>query len=105
MATQQEVIERQQEKAAMQRREDIEWMLQSERGRRILFDLVEGTRSFEVSFTGNSGSYFNDGRKSVGLEYFHEIMGISPDSFTLMWNEHNRRLQEQARELEESEEI
>ena len=84
-----------QKRLADERKSDLEWMLLNERGRRILFRLIEDTRSFEVSFTGNSGSYFNDGRKSVGLELFHEVMGISPESFTLMWNEHMQAVAEQ----------
>ncbi len=92
------------EKLEKQRKRDMEFMLQHPQTRRILFGLIEGTRSFEVSFTGNSGSYFNDGRKSVGLELFHEVMQISPDSFTLMWNEHMQALQDAERKLAESEE-
>lgn len=91
--------QQQQDKAQLVRKRDMEWMLASERGRRILFELIEGTRAFETSFTGNSGAFFNDGRKSVGLEFFHEVMGIAPDSFTLMWNEHQERLKDIQREL------
>ena len=105
MATQEEIQERLQSREIEQRIKDIKWMLEHEQGRRILFDLIEGTRAFETSFTGNSGSYFNDGRKSVGLEFFHEVMGISPESFTLMWNEHQERLQQRERELAESEDL
>lgn len=105
MATTQEVQAKIQDRELKQRVKDIEWMLKHEQGRRILFDLIEGTRAFETSFTGNSGSYFNDGRKSVGLEFFHEVMGISPESFTLMWNEHQERLLQQERELADSEDL
>lgn len=92
------------DKAIKQRRKDMEFMLSTKAGRRFLFELIEGTRSFEVSFTGNSGSYYNDGRKSVGLGLFHEVMQISPESFTLMWTEHMQALQEVEQQLDESEE-
>lgn len=77
-----------QEKRLAQREDDMRWMLEHEQGRRILFGLIESTGTFSQSFTGNSGSFFNDGRKSVGQDFFHEVMRLDPKRFTQMWTEH-----------------
>ncbi|TDX30764.1 hypothetical protein DFO67_10419 [Modicisalibacter xianhensis] len=80
--------EEMQEKRLAQREDDMRWMLEHEQGRRILFALIESTGTFSQSFTGNSGSFFNDGRKSVGQDVFHEVMRLDPKRFTQMWTEH-----------------
>lgn len=87
-----------------QRKDDIKFMLEYPQTRRVLFGLIEATGTFSTSFTGNSGSYFNDGRKSVGLELFHEIMAQAPDKFTEMWTEHHAAQAQIDQQLAESEE-
>ncbi len=72
-------------------------------GRRLLFALIADTGTFDNSFTGNSGSFFNDGRKSVGQALFHEVMRLDPERFTQMWQEHETAEAEAAAKLDEHE--
>ena len=54
-------------------------MLNLEQGRDILFYLVTRTRVFGPTFTGNSQSYWLEGRRSIGLELYHLILLVDPD--------------------------
>lgn len=86
--TEQTVEEKVQEREALRRARDLQAVLDTEHGRRFLFRLILETRTFESSFTGNSMSFYNDGRKSVGLDLFHEVMELDPVLFQQMWTEH-----------------
>lgn len=88
---------------AEQREEDLRWLLDHERGRRVLFALIDGAGTFDTSFTGNSGSFYKDGRKSVGLDLFKEVMALEPERFTQMWQEHQAAEAEAAAKLDEQE--
>lgn len=92
-----------QQEAAQQREADMRWMLEHESGRRILFALIASSGTFDTSFTGNSGSFFKDGRKSVGQEFFHEVMRLDPKRFTQMWTEHTDAEAQAQAQLEASE--
>lgn len=91
--------------AIAQRQRDMEQLLAMPAGRRVLFDLIRATGTFDTSFTGNSGSYFNDGRKKVGQDFFHEIMRIDPERFTQMWREYEEAEARAAAKLEQDEEF
>jgi len=76
-----------QQQEAERRREDMALLLEQPAFRRVLFELFARTGAFEDTFTGNSGSFYKDGRRSVGLELFHEVMAMEPERFTQMWKE------------------
>lgn len=42
-------------------------------GRRVLQDLLAFTRVFELSFTGNSQTFYNEGQRSVGLKILEAL--------------------------------
>ena len=77
-----------QQELRQQRREDLAALLDTEVGRRVIFALIDETGAFDNSFTGNSGSFYKDGRKSVGLDLFHQVMSLDPERFPQMWKEH-----------------
>lgn len=85
----QEQQARQQELKAIEREKDLQWMMGTKQGRRVLYRLIDDCGVFRSSNTGNSQTFFNEGRRSVGLAAFHEIMAISPESFVTMWRESN----------------
>lgn len=87
---------------ASQRAEDIRWLLDNERGRRVLFGMIDEAGTFSKTFTGNSQSYFLDGRRSIGLELFHETMELEPKRFLQMWNEHQAALADERRRIDEA---
>ncbi len=86
-----------------QRAADIRWMLDSERGRRVLFGLIESAGTFNKTFTGNSQAYYLDGRRSIGLELFHETMALESKRFLQMWEEYQAALATDRRRIDEAE--
>jgi hypothetical protein len=42
---------------------------------------------FRSSFTGNSETFFNEGKRSIGLFVLDELMQAKPDAFALMQKE------------------
>lgn len=69
--------EREDEEAHRLRREaeldDIAWLMSEQRGRRIMYRLLEMTSVFKSSFTGNSQTFFNEGRRAVGTTLIGDI--------------------------------
>lgn len=92
-----------QQEAFDQRVADMKFLLDCQSGRRFIFDLLDSTGAFDQSFTGNSGSFFNDGKKAVGLKLFHEVMRLEPNRFTQMWQEHQDAEAQAKAQLDESE--
>jgi hypothetical protein len=70
--------------AAVDRRvttEDWLWLLNSKRGRRILVDLLEVTGVNRTSYTGNSETFFREGRRSVGLHILQQAQTHAPEQY------------------------
>lgn len=70
-----------------QRDEDMTKLLSEAYGRRIMWRMLERCGIYKTSFTGNSTTFFNEGRRAVGLETLEEIIASSPTSYTLMQSE------------------
>jgi len=69
------------------RENDIRWLMSDPRGRRIVWAFLEETGIYRSSFTGNSTTFFNEGRRDVGLKLLAEINEIAVDQYTLMVKE------------------
>lgn len=67
--------------------QDIVWLMDSGQGRRILSRLMAVTGVFHISMTGNSLTYYNEGRRSVGLELLADVNEVCPEKYILMLNE------------------
>lgn len=68
--------------------QDIEWLMASPRGRRLVWDLLAFTGIYRQVFTGNSETFFNDGKRVVGLRYLDLVNRHAPDNYTAMLKEH-----------------
>lgn len=68
---------------------DIEWLMLSVQGRRIVWRLLEITGVYRSSYTGDNDTFFKEGARNVGLILMADIQRIAPDQFTLMLKEHN----------------
>lgn len=82
------------EAAAKQRKElegelkkDIRTILSTPAGRRFLWWLLSITGPHLPSYTGNSDTYFNEGRRAVGLEVEHRIVAADPAAYLAMIQE------------------
>lgn len=63
---------------------DLRAMLELPAGRRVLMRLIDGTGVFIRSFTGNSETFYREGRRAVGLDLVEHIEQVKPGSFAAL---------------------
>lgn len=67
---------------------DLEWLMESARGRRIVWAMLSHCGVFSTSFTNNGSLVmFREGRRDVGLKMMHDIQSVAPENFMIMWKE------------------
>ena len=62
----------------------IESISDTSQGREFLWWLFEICGVFTTSYTGNSDTYFNEGRRAVGNEVLHRLVEVKPEIFQAM---------------------
>ena len=62
----------------------IESIAETAQGRDFLWWLFEICGVFVSSYTGNSDTYFNEGRRAVGNEVLHRLVKVKPEIFQAM---------------------
>jgi hypothetical protein len=67
--------------------EDFKWLVAHKQGRRILWRLLSMSGVFRTSMTGNSNTFFNEGRRDIGLQLLAEVNEHSLDAYVLMLKE------------------
>lgn len=60
-------------------------------GRRIFWWLLEVSGVYRSSFTGNSTTFFNEGRRDLGLMLLGKITEAKPEALILMMQESKKR--------------
>jgi hypothetical protein len=71
------------QKVTDQQRQDFDvalrWVLADERGRRVLWQLLLDGRLFEQSYLGDAeAAVFNEGRRSLGLQWWDRVERADP---------------------------
>lgn len=57
-------------------------------GRRVLWSVIDGRcGTFGASYTGNSETFFREGRRAVGIELMADLQSLVPDLFIKMLSE------------------
>ncbi|CAB5083034.1 hypothetical protein IST4116A_01210 [Burkholderia cenocepacia] len=56
-------------------------------GRAWLWALLGSCEIFSPCFTGNSTTFFNEGKRAVGLPVFHQVTEEFPEQYLLMAKE------------------
>ena len=82
-----EQSEEQRKLAIDQEKMDMQWLMGSKRGRRIMWRLLERTGVYRSSFTGNSETFLREGQRNVGLMLMAQIHEVSPDQYAVMLKE------------------
>lgn len=82
--------------------EDLKKLLSMPEGRRYIWRLMAHAGVFRTSFTGNSTTFFNEGKREIGLMVISEVMNASPSSFTQMQNESVNEQKKLSKQLEQS---
>lgn len=66
---------------------DIKWLMSNKAGRRIALRLINEAGNSRLSFTGNSETFFREGRRSMGLLIEEEIKTHAWPDYLQMLNE------------------
>lgn len=86
----QRLVEEQKKAAELVKRDDqdIENIMNTVSGRRFIWSLLEETKVFASSFTGdNNATNFNEGQRNAGLRVFSNVMRVCPDMWLVMAKE------------------
>jgi hypothetical protein len=59
--------------------EDLKKVLQTDHGRRVLKNFLIKTKVFEASYTGNSDTFYNEGKRSIGRDTLNDIHEAAPE--------------------------
>lgn len=75
--------------------EDLRILLAQPEGRRFVARMLRVTRVFHDSFTGNSATFYNEGRRAVGTEIMADVARADPDQFASLLREQVSREDEE----------
>jgi hypothetical protein len=67
------------------------WLLGQPAGRRLIWSQLEECGVFSSSFTGNQVTYFNEGKRIVGLGILGKIAKFKPSALVEMMEESRKR--------------
>tara|TARA_R110001599_G_scaffold171353_1_gene362430 strand:+ start:444136 stop:444435 length:300 start_codon:yes stop_codon:yes gene_type:complete len=67
--------------------DDIKQVLSTKQGRRHYWKLMCDCGVFRTSFTGNSTTFFNEGKRAIGLQLLADLMEADADKYLLMTQE------------------
>ena len=76
--------------------DDIAWLMSEKRGRRLMFRMLEMCSVYRSSFTGNSQTFFNEGRRAVGTTLITDITEAGLEELELkMKIEHRTKMEKE----------
>ncbi len=78
---------RNQRAAQRQADRDLLAMLDNPAGRRVLMRVIDSAGVFVRSFTGNSETFYREGRRAIGLDLVEHIERVRPGSFAALQTE------------------
>lgn len=93
IAAQEREAEAERQQAETRRKQEVEdfkWLTNHAPGRRILWRVLERAGVFRTSFDGTSRTYFNEGRRDLGLFLLAELHEIAPDAYPKMLKENTQ---------------
>jgi hypothetical protein len=68
--------------------EDFKWLMDSKRGRRLMWRLLDKAGVFRTSFdTSALRMAMLEGQRNYGLHWLNEVMANAPEKFVQMLNE------------------
>ncbi len=72
----------------LQENDDLRWLMNAKRGRRIMHRLLARAGVFQLSFNTNAMTMaFNEGRRNEGLALTQKLMAACPEQWALMIKE------------------
>lgn len=74
--------------------EDIRFVMQTIPGRRVMWRMLSEANIFRSCFTGNSTTFYLEGKRDCMLPYYQDIMKACPELFWMAQQE-NIKLEKQ----------
>lgn len=71
--------EQQRKDKLSQYKRDLNAVLNTPEGQRVLFEVVSRCGVFQKSFTGNSETFFREGKRVIGLSVIDDIQVHAPE--------------------------
>jgi hypothetical protein len=71
-------------RAAIEAAEDLEAVLATPAGRRLIYRMLGECGVYRSSFSGNSGSFFQEGKRAIGLWLISEMEGVDVTAYPRM---------------------
>lgn len=97
-----ELIEQRNRRLQERGENDLRAILKLPEGRRLVWSMLEEGRVFQSSFTGNSETFFNEGKRAVGLVLLGRILAVKPEAFQQMTLEHASEEKDFAEQVEKA---
>lgn len=66
---------------------DLRRLLHEPWGRRLAYRLLEDAGVWASSFTGNSHTFYNEGRRNYGLDLYRDLLAADREMFHTMMRE------------------
>ncbi len=70
---------------------DVREVLSKPSGRRLFWGYLSECGIFKSSFTGNNTTFFNEGKREIGLQLLNDLTEAVPEAFLLMQREEAER--------------
>jgi len=67
--------------------DDLRTVMGTEQGHRFIWDLLGDAGVYRTSFTGNSETFFNEGKRQIGLAILARITETCPGEYLKMQTE------------------
>lgn len=66
---------------------DLRSVLNTAEGRRVLWRILSQAQVFTASYTGDQDTFFNEGKRNIGIWMLEELMQAKPEAFLQMQRE------------------
>lgn len=76
-----------QKRKQLEDREKLRKLLETKIGREHVFSILEDSFIFTSAFTGNSKTFYNEGKRDSGLKMFNAVLDLDPQIFANMCTE------------------
>lgn len=87
--------------ALVKKRLDLKSVLESDAGQAVIWSIISSCGIFNCNMTGNSQTYFREGRRSIGLELMAEVIAANPNVWIEMQRERMIEIQQTLTESEQ----
>lgn len=71
-----------------ERQEQMKAVLATKEGRDVIWRILEQTGLYKDAFTGNSSTFYNEGKRAIGLYLIEEMLSADAEAYVKLQMEH-----------------